>query len=246
MPFVWGHGLTSSRAAEDVFPLVDLGCVREDRRVIRYDARGHGASGDLVDPGEGNWDRLAADQVALLDALGVGDVAVGGASMGTATALHAAPLLGDRLRALVLAIPPTAWETRAAQTKLYDSMADLVESKGVERLIAVSSQLPPPDPFVGAADGYRRRRATVLRETEPRRLSAVYRGARGADLPPRDLVRSITVPALILAWSGDPAHPVSTSERLAELLPDSSLIVASTMGELATWTDRVRRFLRDV
>lgn len=246
VPFVWGHGLTSSRAAEDEFPLVDVGRVRHDRRAIRYDARGHGRSGDLSEPAEGEWDRLALDQVALLDALEVGNVVVGGASMGTATALHAASLLGSRLRGLVLAIPPTAWETRSAQAELYDSMADIVESRGVEPLIAASATMPPPDPFVATTGEYRARRAASLRSAEPARLAAVFRGARGADFPPVETVASIDVPVLVLAWSGDPGHPVSTGERLVELLPHAELVVSSTMPDLATWTDRVIAFLSDV
>ena len=38
--------------------------------------------------------------------------------MGAATALHAALELGDRVRTLVLVIPPTGWETRAGQVDL--------------------------------------------------------------------------------------------------------------------------------
>ena len=242
-PLVWGHGLTSSRAAEDEFPLVDLGRVREDRRVVRYDARGHGQSGDLGDPADGNWDRLALDQVALIDELGIERVVLGGASMGTATALHSAPLLGERLEKLVLVIPPTAWETRREQSQAYEQMASIVETKGVEPLIAASANLAPPDPFVEVADTYRQRRADGMRAADPQRLAAVFRGATGADLPPAHEVAAIAVPTLILAWSGDPGHPVSTAELLEELLPDTELVVASTLDQLATWTDRVRSFL---
>ena len=52
-PFVWGHGLTSSRASEDRMPLVDCSRLTSARQVLRYDARGHGESGDLMRPAEG-------------------------------------------------------------------------------------------------------------------------------------------------------------------------------------------------
>ncbi len=38
----------------------------------------------------------------------------GGSSMGCATSIYAALLAPERMKALVLVIPPTAWETRAA------------------------------------------------------------------------------------------------------------------------------------
>jgi 3-oxoadipate enol-lactonase len=71
----------------------------------------------------------------------------------------------------------------------------------------------------------------------------VFRGAATADLPDRAAIRGITVPTLILAWSGNPGHPTSTAEQLNELLPNSTLSVAGTWDELATWTDRMARFV---
>lgn len=242
-PFVWGHGLSSSMASEDDFPLVDAEVLRSTRRVVRYDARGHGQSGDLESPVQGGWDQLARDQVALIDALGIGDVIVGGASMGTATALHSTALLGNRTKGLVLAIPPTAWETRTEQARMYETMATIVESKGVEPLIAGSASIAPPDPFVADAATYKDRRAESLRAADPHRLAAVFRGATGADFPPENEVAAISVPTLILAWSGDPGHPTSTADRLADLMSNSDVAIASTMEELATWTARVESFL---
>lgn len=246
LPFVWGHGLTSSRAGEDEFPLVDGRRLAAQRRVVRYDARGHGETGDLASPDEGAWSELALDQVALIDALDIADVVIGGASMGAATALHAAPLLGDRLRALVLVIPPTAWETRAEQADLYETMAAIVEAKGVEPLIAAAAAMPPPDPFIEVVEQYRARRAESMRAADPRRLAAVFRGASGADFPSEEAVAAIDVPTLILAWPGDPGHPVSTAERLEGLMPNTEVAIASTFDEFVGWTDRVEAFLAHV
>ena len=38
------------------------------------------------------------------------------------------------------------------------------------------------------------------------------------DLPDRDVIAAITVQAMVLSWSNDPAHPVSTGEELSRLL----------------------------
>ncbi len=244
VPLIWGHGLSSSRADEDVEPLVDTDrlAAAADRRIVRYDARGHGESEATSDLAGYGWDQLALDQLALADALGIERYVAGGASMGAATALHAAAVAPDRICGLLLVIPPTAWETRADQTDLYRQMADVVEAKGVEPLIAGATMLPPPDPHVGR-DGVKERRAASLRANDPARLALVFRGAATTDLPAPDAVRAIDVPTLILAWSGDPGHPVSTAERLHELLPHADVAVAGTADELATWTDRAASFL---
>ena len=244
--FVWGHGLTSSRAGEDQLAMIDWTVLRSKADVVRYDARGHGESSLTGDLDAYGWDELAGDQLGLCDELGIQRAVFGGASMGAATALHAAVLAPDRVSALVLVIPPTAWETRAGQVDLYRQMADVIEAAGPEPVITAGADVPSPDPFVpapGEVDEWKGRRAVTLRTTEPERLARIFRGAAQADFPTREAISAISCPTLILAWSGDPGHPVSSAEQLHDLIGGSSLSVASTKGELATWTGRVADFV---
>ena len=241
-PVVWGHGLTSSRLGEDDFPLVDLEQVREHHDVVRYDARGHGESAMLTNAERGSWAELALDQRALVDHLGIDDLVLGGVSMGVGTALHSALGLGERVHKLVLVIPPTAWGERAAQVAQYDQMASIVEAKGVEPLVTASSAIAPPDPFAGS-DVWSERRAAALRAADPVRLAAIFRGAGHADLPLAKDLSAIVAPTLVLAWSGDPGHPVSTAERLGEVLPNVDVTIASTVAEFEMWTNQVVNFL---
>ncbi len=251
---IWGHGLTSSRAAEDASGIIDWDVLAGRLDVVRYDAIGHGDSGDAPELGRSHWRELALDQLALhaqlsLDA-SVG-VVVGGASMGAATALHLAVLAATRpelataeLRGLVLMIPPTAWETRAGQTDLYETLGTIAADGGPEAVIEATAAAPVPDPLVGD-ETHRPSRHAALRAFTPERLAAAFRGAADTDLPTPSEVAAIGVPTLILAWTGDPGHPMSTAERLHELIDDSTLRVASTRDDLATWTDEIAAFVSD-
>lgn len=241
-PLVWGHGLTSSRADEDRVALLDIGRLATARPLVRYDARGHGESGDILDPSDGDWAALALDEIGLIDHLGLDRVVLGGASMGAATALHAALRLGDRVQALVLMIPPTGWETRRTQVELYEQMASIADGGDVEPLLLAMRATPPPDPFVGD-DQWTERRIATLRAANPARLAAVFRGAGHADLPSRDDVATIAAPTLVLAWTGDPGHPTTTADELAVLLPNAEVTVASTADDVARWTDMIVEFL---
>ncbi|MDQ1373389.1 MAG: 3-oxoadipate enol-lactonase, partial [Actinomycetota bacterium] len=113
-PFVWAHGMTSSMAADDDSGVFDWSSL-EAVRVVRYDAPSHGRSPIAPSDEDHRWDRLADTMLSVADSAGFSTFVAGGASMGAATALHAAALAPERVSAMVLVIPPTAWETRAAQ-----------------------------------------------------------------------------------------------------------------------------------
>ena len=239
---IWGHGLTSSMAGDDELGVVDHRRLASVVSLLRYDARGHGLSGRSPALVDYSWDALALDQLALADALGIERYAAGGASMGAATALHAAVAAPDRVWALILMILPTAWETRAAQVDLYHRKAELIEARGVEPLIAADRLTPPPDPFAGN-DWWYERSARALRSTDPVRTAQVLRGAGTADLPPRAAVADIDVPTLILAWTGDDGHPLSTAQELDQLIARTTLHVASSRDQLDAWTGHIIDFL---
>jgi len=239
---VWGHGLTSSRESEDEIGLIDWSVIRARHRVLRYDARGHGASGSTEDPNDHSWRALAEDQLALADHLGFERYVAGGASMGCATALHAAVLAPERIRGLLLVIPPTAWETRAAQTGTYAVTADLVEAGDHGALLAGATASPVPDPFRDDPR-WKERFPRLLETTDPVRLARIFRGAATADLPTPTEISSISVPTLILAWTGDPGHPAGTAARLQELIRGSELALAATAAGIASWTGRAVEFL---
>lgn len=239
----WGHGLTQSRELEDRHRLVDWSSI--EANVLRYDARGHGRSQSTTDLDGYGWDQLARDQLALTDHLGIVRYIAAGASMGAATALHAAVLAPQRIQGLVLMIPPTGWEARAGQADVYEQGAKAVEQSGVEPLIAAGALVAPPDPLLDDPD-YRARRAEGLRSWDPARLVLALRGATRAQLPDRHQIAAITCPTLILAWTGDPVHPVATSDQLGDLIPHADTHVATNSADLTRWSELIAEFARSL
>ncbi|MGA1565896.1 MAG: alpha/beta fold hydrolase [Ilumatobacteraceae bacterium] len=240
---LWGHGLTSSMQLDSEFAPIDWIRVRSRADVVRYDARGHGDSTTTEELLGYGWDELALDQLALAESLGIDRYVAAGRSMGTSTALHAAITAPERIIGLVLVIPPTGWETRAAQRDLYLRRADLIESRDLDSVIAAARSVPAPDPF-GAEwhDRFERN----LRSADLPRRAHILRGAATADMPPPDAIANIAVPTTILAWSGDPGHPVSSAERLAELIDGARLVVARSRDDLDVWTDEIMMLLERV
>jgi pimeloyl-ACP methyl ester carboxylesterase len=214
----------------------------EHHRVVRWDARGHGQSGGTEIPEDYRWDNLGTDLLALADDLGIDTFVAGGVSMGAATALHAAVQAPERVTGMVLALPPTAYETRASQGDWYGSGADLVEQQGVAAYIERHRQAPVPPILAPIAEAY----SGVVPSISDALMPAALRGAGASDLPAQTKVREISVPTLLLAWAGDEGHPLSTAELLTELLPDAELNVAAELMDLLSWTDLVETFLERV
>jgi 3-oxoadipate enol-lactonase len=242
LPFVWGHGLLGSMGQEDTAGVLPEAELSGSLRLIRWDARGHGRSEASLDPGDYRWPELARDLLALADALGLERAALGGVSMGCATALHAAVLDPARVLALVLVGPPTAWSTRPRQARGYRFSASLVEVVGVTafRCLGALASLRAGNPVLAAMQ---RALLQHLARSDRRAVAAALRGAAASDLPAPEDLRRLAAPALILAWRGDPVHPLSTARRLAELLPDAELHVARSPEEIRDWPEQVARFL---
>lgn len=226
-PVVQLHGLTSSLERDRVLDL-DLGRGLSGTRLLRYDARGHGRSTGRPVADDYRWPRLAQDLLALLDVWFPGERVHGvGPSMGCATLLHAALLDPGRFSGLTLMVPPTAWETRAAKAHDYERSAEAVEAHGLELLLRAQAAAPAPPATAGAPD--------TVPDVRTDLLPWVFRGAARSDLPDRESLRSIDLPTTILAWTDDPAHPLSTAETLLDLLPRATLQVASTRAEVHLW-----------
>ena len=234
------HGLSSSRANEEAGGFFDWSPVAEaGRRLIRYDARGHGRSTGRPDPADSAWPRLAGDLLALLDVVSPDEpVDAIGVSMGTGTLLHAALLRPERFRRLVLVIPPTVWATRLAQGEGYRQMADLAEQQGVDALVRAMRALPPL-PLLEAGGWTTMPPPDIAADLLP----SVFRGAARTDLPEPEALRAIPHPVLLCPWVGDPGHPVSTSELLHDLLPDSTLELVATPEDVRGLGGRIARFL---
>jgi 3-oxoadipate enol-lactonase len=90
------HGLAGDHTAWRA----QIGMLRSHFRVIAFDNRGAGASTQVDEPI--STQDLAADTLALMDALGVAQAQVVGRSMGGAVAQHMALMAPQRVRSLTL------------------------------------------------------------------------------------------------------------------------------------------------
>jgi pimeloyl-ACP methyl ester carboxylesterase len=108
--------------------------------VLAPDLPGHGRSGG---PALGSTLEMAVWVVELLGQLGVQRLALGGHSMGSLVALHAAALLGDRVSALILV--GTAAPMKVAPALLEMALSDPAATMQQITQFSVAQPKPAPD-----------------------------------------------------------------------------------------------------
>jgi 3-oxoadipate enol-lactonase len=186
-------------------------------RVLRYDARGHGAS--TVPQGEYTLDRLGADALDVLDALGIGHVSFSGISLGGMVGQWLAIHASQRLRSLALCNtsaymgPLEAWQTRIAT----------VRARGMSAMVQpVLERWFTPEFLSREPEAVRVTRNALL-STSPTGYAGCCAAIRDMDL--RQLGSKITVPTLIIGGAFDPATPPAHAEALHAQISGSRLVM---------------------
>jgi 3-oxoadipate enol-lactonase len=211
----------------------------KELQVVRYDARGHGAS--PVPPGPYSMDDLADDLVTLLDTLGVARTHVVGLSIGGMAALRLAARDPDRVDRLVVACtsayltPSQPWADRAAQVRAHGpaSIAPTV----VGRWLTESYKAAHPDDLAALV---------AMLSAQPwegyaSSCTAIETMDLRADLP------SITAPTLVISGADDPSIPTPHQEAIANAIPGARLHIVEHAAHLASFeqADAVNALLLD-
>ena len=240
-PFLWSHALMGSMAQDLDGGVLAWRDLTDIARVIRFDARGHGRSDSAGAPEDYTWGSQAHSLWQVVDYFSEKRVVLGGASMGSAVSLHAASLYPERVKGLVLVIPPRAWEWREGKAGGYRLTADIVKyTRGLPfRLLG---RIP-----FSTGSGFRRNaRGAMARDlagADYRGIVGAMRGAAMSDFPARETVSALAIPTLILAWPDDATHPLGVAEELHRVLPDSHLEIAVREEDPYSWPETVRDFI---
>ncbi len=197
-----------------------------DRRVIAYDNRGGGAS--TVTPGPYTTAGLAADAVALLDALAIERADVFGMSMGGMVAQEVALLAPERVRRLVLGCTHAGLRHAARQPRETGRAFALETDDWAERIRALA-----PHAFASGVDADTLD-AFIAKKSRDVQDPAGYRAQIAAVLghDALDRLPRIGAPTLVITGDDDRVIPGESSEPLAGAIPGARLETIAGAGHL--------------
>jgi len=226
------HGLLLSQRMHA--PLADA-LAERGNRVVTLDLLGHGQSERPPDMWRYSMGFFAQQVVGLLDHLDVDGAVVGGTSLGANVTLEVASLAPERLRGMVVEMPVLDNALLACAVAFTPLLVALTVGEPVMKLVARAARLLPESRLPWAANVLL---DTVRQEPEP--SAAVLQGLfSGRTAPHRSERRTFTAPTLVIGHHRDPVHPFSDAGLLAEELPNSTLLEASSILELRVAPERL-------
>jgi len=196
-------------------------------RVVRIDARGHGAS--PVPPPPYSLGQLAGDVVGVLDRLRIERAHWVGLSMGGMIGQAFALAHGDRLGRLVLANTTSSYGADGG--KMWEARAKAVEEGGM----AAITELAMTRYF---SDEFRVRRPQVVDRIRRRFLDTDPRGYIGCCNAIHDLdftaqLARIKAPTLVIAGEKDAGTPPAMSEAMAAKIPGARMAIIAGAAHLS-------------
>lgn len=241
---IFGHGLMGS--IEQVTPAGrQLDALLKRVRLLTYDARGHGQSGGPEDAAEYGWENMGRDMSALIDFAGEQRAIFGGASMGAATALWVALEQPEKVKALVILMPPPLGHepmrepAEKQEIAVLDLISAAVQNFGIEKTVEIARNFPGFASSPEEAD----ERARWLLSQNPLTLLYAIRGLVASPFHDPEEYRRISVPTIVIAHEGDGLHPSRAARLLAEMVPGATLKIAP---EPDYWQRHPAEFLEEM
>lgn len=225
-PLVFAHGLQGTRKLTrmQMEPLADK------YRIILFDQRGHGDPTPITDPALYDPNLMADDIRAVMDALGIERAIVGGESTGAATATLFTLKHPDRVKVLLLTAPAFGDMPNPDRQRLKDLGAAMKKMGMPEYLKASAVRQrelfnwsPEVIQVVGEMVG------THQADSLGTALQTIANWQILSDL---SALATIRCPTCIIAWDGDPLHPLALAQQYVRVLPNARLVLMPTLPEI--------------
>jgi len=211
-------------------------------RVLRYDQRGHGATG--APAGRYAFDGLIADAVALMNGLGVARAHFAGLSMGGATALGLAEQHPDRVDRIIVC--DSACMSTPQSSQQWEERIVVAQKEGMEALVEPTmARWFPPETLASNPPHLAKVRA-MIRATPVNGFIGC--AAALADHNYNAKVATVKCPTLFMVGEKDGTAPAAMKDMQSRLPGATYVELAgaghiSNMDRSAEFTQAIAEFL---
>lgn len=195
--------------------------------VLTYDLRGHGQT--TATSGAYDFDLLAADAVALLDALKIEKASFVGISLGGMIGQALALAAPERLNKLVLADTTSAYPPEAQAT--WPERIRQIEAAGLEPLITPTLERWFTAPYRAAHPAVISRIGNLIRTTAPTGYIGCCHAISKLDFASR--LAAIKLPTLVMVGDQDAGTPPAMAQALANGIPAAQLEIIAGAAHLS-------------
>jgi len=196
-------------------------------KVLRYDTRGHGASG--APAGAYTLELLADDLHGLLQGLGVQSTHFVGLSMGGMIGQTYALKYPGMFRSLALCDTTSRYPAEAAG--LWTERIKTVEAQGMEALVESTLARWFTEPFRKSHPEVVEKVAVMIRATPVPGYVGCSHAIPKINLTAR--LKEIACPVVVIVGKDDPGTPVAMAEEIHQALPGSKLVVIPSAAHLS-------------
>ena len=217
-----------------------------DYRVLRFDTRGHGQS--EATPGAYDFELLADDTCALLDAVGIQRTHFVGLSMGGMIGQAVALKYPERIESLILC--DTRGHSPPERSKSRAERIAVAQRHGVEPMVEAALEGWFSDGFRQSNPEVMEAVRTMIRSTSVAGLVGCTHAIDTQIHTPR--LHEVVAPTLVIVGEEDRSTPVSESRDLHERIAGSELVVLpearhfSNMERVSEFNQALRSFLSNV
>jgi len=198
-------------------------------RILRYDTRGHGLSGETEPPY--SFDMLTSDAIALMDAHGIDQAHWVGLSLGGSTGLGLALDYPDRIASL--AVCDSRPHSDANFSKAWDDRIATVEAKGMDGVVETTIERWFTRPFRNSVagkpvcDSVR----AMIRKTAPEGFIGCSRALQTLSYKPR--LRSISCRTLFMAGNEDSSCPPEVAYMMHKTVSGSNCVIIEPASHIS-------------
>jgi pimeloyl-ACP methyl ester carboxylesterase len=201
------HGFAASIKTNWRGPGIIDALIRDGRRVVALDCRGHGESGKPHDPDLYGGTNMADDVIGLMDHLHIDVADLMGYSMGGALSASLLVRHGDRFRSVII-------------SGMGDALVNGVLASA-ERTSGIADAMEAKDGGASVAPAARAFRVFAERSgNDLGALAAMQRSRRGGFDPQK--LADVTLPVMVLIGEGDTL--VGSADKLTAAIPGAKLV----------------------